>query len=177
MTVTGVKLNLAKPRIQDIKIGDIGHSLSMLCRFNGHCPRFYSVAQHSVIVSYIIEEEFALEGLAHDFTEFAVGDTVTMIKKWLPDFKAIENNFHKYVIKAFNLNNSKKCREAVKKADRIALLTEARDLLGANIEDFLADFPKDLQPHKMKIKPLSPTRAYNLFMDRFFELTGLTDIS
>ena len=36
------------PDVSLIDIGDIAHSLSMLCRANGHFRRFYSVGMHSI---------------------------------------------------------------------------------------------------------------------------------
>src|SRR3990167_8105269 len=38
------------PRPEDVDIRDIAHSLSLMCRFNGHCTKFYSVAEHSLHV-------------------------------------------------------------------------------------------------------------------------------
>ena len=36
------------PDAEKIDIEDIAHSLSMLCRANGHFKSFYSVGQHSI---------------------------------------------------------------------------------------------------------------------------------
>lgn len=41
-----------------IDIRTIAHSLSMQCRFNGHTPKFYSVAEHSMITYEIAKHLF-----------------------------------------------------------------------------------------------------------------------
>lgn len=47
-TVTGRPFWPLDPRVEELDIRDIAHSLAMQCRFGGHCHRFYSVAEHSV---------------------------------------------------------------------------------------------------------------------------------
>ena len=51
-TFTGKTINLIMPKEEDIDILDIAHGLSNVCRYNGHCSKFYSVAEHSVLLSY-----------------------------------------------------------------------------------------------------------------------------
>lgn len=171
-SVSGTKIDIFNPKPEDLNIGDIAHALSMLCRFNGHCPRFYSVAQHSVVVSYICDPKYAFAALMHDTPEAITGDIIKPLKVWLPDFAKIEKRIEKCFEKAFNIDSSKKCKSAVKLADNIALVTEARDLL--KVKDGLCDYA-DVEPMKKKIIPLSQNKSFNLFLDRFFELTGLTD--
>ena len=50
-TFTGRKFFPLAPDGAEVCIEDIAHALSMKCRFNGHCLRFYSVAEHSVRVA------------------------------------------------------------------------------------------------------------------------------
>ena len=73
-TYTGIQFWPLDPRPEEIDIQDIAHALSLLCRFNGHCQRFYSVAEHSVHVSTILAPEFGLWGLLHDAAEAYLSD-------------------------------------------------------------------------------------------------------
>lgn len=65
-------MDLVEPDATMICIADIAAGLARICRFNGQLSRHvvhYSVAQHSVIVSHILEPlgpAAALYGLMHD---------------------------------------------------------------------------------------------------------------
>ena len=155
--------------LSQIHIEDIAHSLSMQCRFGGHCSRFYSVAEHSVFVSEIVQPENALEGLLHDSAEGYVTDLPTPIKKMCPDFEAIEQRFYSKICKRFGI--PEEMTLDVKVADRIALYNEARYLTKIplhllcdnNFEHFSLSRP-------FSPKCLPPEQAYELFMKRFKEI-------
>src|ERR1700727_175318 len=58
-THSGRRFCPTNPNPDSIVIQDIAHALSMICRFGGHSSRFYSVGQHSVLVSYICDRKDA----------------------------------------------------------------------------------------------------------------------
>ena len=73
-TYTGKTVNPLALRPEDICIEDIAHHLSMLCRWTGAMREFYSVAEHSIRVSYTVPPQDALWGLLHDAPEAYLGD-------------------------------------------------------------------------------------------------------
>ena len=92
------------PRMDRIRIEDIAHALSMLCRFNGHCRRFYSVAEHSVLVAERCRVDLQLDGLLHDAVEAYLGDLPRPIKRAFPEFLKAERRLQAEIYRKFNLS-------------------------------------------------------------------------
>jgi hypothetical protein len=118
------------PDEYEFEIDVIGRALSKLCRFTGHTMQFYSVAQHSVFVSMLLEAEgpeLAMMGLLHDAAEAFVGDVAAPLKMLLPEYKMIEQRVERAICRAFGLPEV--MPELVKDADLVALATEQRDLI------------------------------------------------
>lgn len=169
---SGTRFDLINPAIEDIKIQDIAMSLSRICRYGGHCDNFYSVAQHSILVSRIVPPHLALEGLLHDAAEAYVGDIVAPLKQFLPDYKLIEKNIEKVIALKYNLDITEAALKVVKTADLIMLLTEKRDLFDKESPQWYASIPflKDLKPLRERINPVDSTVAMGLFIARFNQL-------
>lgn len=89
-TVSGRYINVFEPTPEMICIEDIAHALSMQPRFGGHLPTFYSVAQHSVLVSELVDSA-KLTALMHDASEAYLLDVPRPIKLRLANYKEIEN--------------------------------------------------------------------------------------
>src|SRR5579862_5085028 len=95
-TYTGRKFWPLDPRSWDVCLEDVAHALAVKCRYGGHCRGFYSVAQHSVLVSQLLAEWKAdiwtvRWGLLHDANEAYSADVVRPIKNTMRDvWKAIE---------------------------------------------------------------------------------------
>src|SRR5678815_548407 len=74
-TVSGRWVNPFDPDPGQLDAGDIARALANQCRFGGHSRVFYSVAQHSVIVSELVEQrggdvEDVFAALMHDAVSY-----------------------------------------------------------------------------------------------------------
>jgi len=168
LTVTGNSFNILDPEDSSYGIEEIAHGLAHTCRFCGQCRQFYSVAQHSVLVSLAVPSEDALAGLLHDASEAFLGDITSPLKQLLPDYRMIEHKVETAILQRFGVN----CMPpTVKPADLRLLVTEQRDLMP----------PRDgtgalarVVPLPQPIVPLEPAVAKQLFLKRFDELACRT---
>jgi 5'-deoxynucleotidase YfbR-like HD superfamily hydrolase len=167
LTFTGRRFWPLSPRIEDLDIDDIAHALSNICRFGGHCREFYSVAQHSVLVSRLVPEHLAFTGLMHDATEAYLGDMVRPLKYSLPQFLEIEDALWRVIARRFEL--PLRLPAEVKEADEIALMTERRDLIVRTPEGWGVQ----AEPAKETIVPLAPAEAREEFIQRYRNLLYL----
>jgi hypothetical protein len=90
-------------RPSEVEITDIAHSLSMQCRYTGHCLRFYSVAEHSVLMARWVPPADAMYALLHDASEAYLTDVPRPIKPFLPGYKEAERRVQDAVWKRFGL--------------------------------------------------------------------------
>lgn len=84
-SLSGVDFDPTSLKVSDIKVTDITHALSQICRFGGHCSRFYSVAEHSLLTAYLAhanqeEQQTICACLIHDMHEAYTGDVPTPLK-------------------------------------------------------------------------------------------------
>jgi 5'-deoxynucleotidase YfbR-like HD superfamily hydrolase len=171
-TYSGHMFNLLQPENSHICIEDIAHSLSNLCRFNGHTREFYSVAQHCILVSHLVPQPLALEGLMHDCAEAYMGDCITPLKKQLSEYKTIENNIKRCIFAQIGLQFP--LHHQIKHADIRALATEKRDLMNEPGGPRYWDILKGISPSIQKITPLPPKEAEQAFLQRYYKLQTTT---
>lgn len=173
-TYTGLAFYPADPRPEDVDIRDIAHALSNACRWGGHCSRFFSVAEHSVNVSMLVEPEHALQALLHDATEAYVVDVPRPLKKMLGDVYA---TLEKRVWDAICARYGMPCElhESVKKADDDALLAERNALLGVPHVEVWGENSCVMDgafAARISVVGVTPVSAEKHFLRRFIELTG-----
>ena len=94
-TFTGVMIDPLRPEPEKLRIADIAHSLSMLCRANGHFKTFYSVGQHSINCMKEAQARgysprLQLACLLHDGSEAYLSDVTRPVKHELPKYVEIE---------------------------------------------------------------------------------------
>ena len=154
--------------VESLNIYDIAHALSNLCRFNGHCGEFYSVAQHSVLVSYHCSNN--LEGLMHDAPEAYLGDVISPLKKVLGELYAdLEYSLARQIQEKYDLQDWDELPD-VMEADQAVLAAEVRDLMPRQCIEW--DTIRGVEPIQRKIIPLPPLRAREAFLKRFGQLGG-----
>ena len=173
-TFTGRKFFPLEPDPQDICIEDIAHALALQCRYTGHCSQFYSVAQHSVLVSYVCDPCDAFSGLMHDAAEAYLLDMPRPVKRTAfgKRFKDYENVVSLAIAKRFGFPEIEPM--SVKRADMVLLVTEARDLMSPLHPDWHYS-PDKFETLPEKIKPWSCELAEREFLIRFERLTHATN--
>ena len=163
-TITGRIFWPIDPRPEDVCIEDIAHALSMMCRFNGHCKFFYSVAEHSVHVSNICSPENKRWGLLHDATEAYLADIVRPAKPYIDGYKPAETRLMIAICKKFGLPEIEPLE--VKHADMAILADEANQVMGPHPEKWYLP----VAPSGSVILGLAPAKAKQFFLDCAAEL-------
>lgn len=105
-TYSKIHFTPTEPNEEDIKMEDIAHALSLLCRANGHFKTFFSVAQHSLncaveAKSRGCSDKVQLACLLHDASEAYLSDITRPVKKELPIYRRIEEKLQNMIWNKF----------------------------------------------------------------------------
>jgi uncharacterized protein len=173
-TVSGRWVNPIDPDPQQFDIEDIARALGNLCRFGGHCRVFYSVAQHSVIVSELVEQrggdvEDVFAALMHDASEAYLGDMPHPLKHRSAlgaVFKEAEDHLEAALREHFAI---KPGVAEIKRADRALLAAERRAF---SAERWAWPELEGVEPLDIELEALSPDESERAFMRRFAELAA-----
>lgn len=165
-TNSGRRFYPLDPRPEDVDAEDIAHALSLLCRYGGHVDRFYSVAEHCVLMSEAVAPEHALAALLHDATEAYVVDVPRPLKRQLAGYREIEAGVWNAICLRFRLAGDLPAE--VEEADNRILLTEKTALI-RRAERWDVD---DFAPLDVPIVGWQPADAEQRYMDRLEELVA-----
>jgi hypothetical protein len=157
-TISGQYVNVFEPNSETLLIDDIAHALSNQCRFGGHLPRFYSVAQHCLLCHMVAAPEEKFDALMHDASEAYLLDMPKPIKVEISQYNDIEDNLMNILAKKFNFNYPKS--EGVERVDRYLLEWEWNVIMLGRTD---SGYPP--------IDCLTPAEAKRLFLETYnFEI-------
>lgn len=167
-TYSGSKFYPLDPRTDDVHITDIAHHLGMVCRFNGACTRFYSVAEHSYILSTLVDHEHAMHALLHDAAEAYIGDAVAPFKGVVTVLQRIERRIMNCIFTRFQMCNEVPAQ--VKAYDKRLLMNERAAIMrDSNLNWGTCARPFDVIDI---IHCWSPEKASKMFLRRWLELAS-----
>ena len=167
-TFSGLWVDPLKMQSKEILIEDIAHSLSLQCRYGGHCRCFYSVAQHSVLVSDLLDGILLqLFGLLHDAAEAYLGDIIAPLKEEIPEYKQDEKILQGQIFIKFcgRLPNPDE-QQRLKGFDTRLLLGEAKSMMPSRG----IGWRKGVEPAYFNSIFWTSIDAENIFLSKFHRL-------
>ena len=176
-TYSGGPFSILHPRAEDVRLLDIAESLSKIGRWTGHSTFHLSVAQHSVVVSMLLEGTgYELDGLMHDAHEYITGDIGSPLKVALrhvcegfDPIKALAEPIQKVIAERFGLRYP--TPDAVKSADMEALMIERKSALHppSGVPWHVWKCPEPRNDQAMLV-PMTPDQARDSFIQTFNNL-------
>jgi hypothetical protein len=167
-THSGRRFYPLDPRPEEIDAEDIAHALSLLCRYGGHVDRFYSVAEHCVLMSEAVAPEHALAALLHDATEAYVCDVPRPLKRVLTGYRDIEDRVWYAIAVHFSIDLV--LPSEVHEADNRILINERTALMRRSerwgVDDTHLPLP-------VEVTGWAPADAEDRYLTRLEELTGV----
>lgn len=166
-TWSGQWFDLLKPEEYNFNIEEIAYALSNLCRYTGHSNKFYSVAEHSVLVSRLVPDHLALCGLLHDAGEAYIGDVASPLKALLPEYQKIEDRLEAAIANHFDLPFP--FPKEIKEADKRMYWQERQSIADNGLRDGL--WHQDLRAtRKEEAVGMAPHMARRFFLSRYNEI-------
>lgn len=172
VSFTGKEVQLLGTDPDSITIEDIAHALSNLCRYTGHSEVFYSVAEHSLLASYLVPRHLALEALLHDAAEAYLGDVATPLKRLLKEYSVIEEALETVIANKFKL--AYPWPEEIKKADLQMLCVERHRLIADSPTEW--ESLRGVNAPDITLLRLSPDQAKVMFLNRYKALLAARDL-
>jgi hypothetical protein len=153
------------PDPEQIRIEDIAHSLSLMCRANGHFPEFYSVGQHCI---HCCEEAHArgysgrvqLAALLHDASEAYLADITRPVKRHLHRYQEIEQVLQDCIFEKYLGKLSEEEEQLWHLLDDTLLYYEFDHFMGEKVHDC---------PGKLKSHPVFATEPFAVTEQHYLE--------
>ena len=161
MLHSGAWFDFCAPESNDFTIEDIAHGLANICRYSGQCRSFYSVAEHSILVSETAVG-FEFEALLHDAAEAFLGDITRPLKQMLPEYKRIEADVERAILDRFGVGS---LPPQVKKADLRVLAAEQKQIMPEGTDGWVRG--QKVDPAPIVVRNLPPQEAKRVFLERF----------
>lgn len=174
-TINGNELDLNDISPQAICIEDIAHSLSRLPRWTGHTYGFYSVAQHSLFVLQLVENDsefykmlegykqeevradvkkkLLLTALLHDSTEAYISDIPAPVKLFVPQLVDLERFIYNVIQLKYGLVSQE--HPIIHKWDMFARDWEIENFrLNSKVQNYKYDFDEIKERFLQKFQQL-----------------------
>jgi 5'-nucleotidase len=159
------------PRVEDIDIEDIAHGLSGEGRFTNQTEESYYVAQHSVMVAWLLAAWgepiiVQLQGLLHDADEAYIPDLARPVKHQLRMgvYRVAGKRILRAVFRKYNLPLEE--LPIVKRADEFMLSLEAQQLFqGGPLPGWWRKLKKVRS--RIKLVPWDRATAKRIFLNEF----------
>ena len=175
-TYSGQKVNLLEPDPNTIRVEDIAHALANIGRWGGHTSFYWSVAQHSVLVSRYCDPKDAKAGLFHDAAEAYLGDICRPLKRSpvFREYREVYRQMERIIL--FKFCGVTELPESVIEADERILATEMRLLMrrweAGHAEDAWLGSG---EPLDITIEPENPMQSRQGFLQRYWRLAALNE--
>lgn len=164
-TVSGRSVDVVHPEPEMFFIEDIARGLAMQCRYIGQVRKFYSVAEHSFLVSMLVGDDPTVQmwALLHDASEAFLGDLAAPIKNIpeLATYRLIERRLTATICKCFNLPFNEP--PIVKLVDLNIRINEQRTLKGRKLLKGEEELP-------ITLGCWMPDYAEKIFLERYYSL-------
>jgi uncharacterized protein len=168
-TYSGLAFDFDSDDLSQINIEDIAAHLSKICRFNGACKDFYSVAQHCVLISeelIIYEPKIQMFGLLHDAAEAYMGDIIRPLKN--ENLHSFEEKILNKIFNALHIPFKEYLvvKKIIKEADDRMLWTEKLQLMSESKRDW----GWSAEPYFLTINPWGWHKSQTLFLRKYNKL-------
>jgi hypothetical protein len=152
----------------------IAVALANQTRFAGHVSHFYSIAQHSVLVAALTDQDMKAQRCAilHDGDEcFGLPDLPTPLKSFFPEYVKAQKNIGAKLDERYGITVEDHVR--TKPADREALLLEKYRLKDLGNVSYWDTWSSGIScPEGIHIEPLAPAAALSLVEDAIERVFG-----